>query len=85
MNSSSHSFYRACLLGASAAIVGTPTVFAQQGASLDELVSNSLQNMEAGKWAEALQQLTDACNKPNLKTLYGSKICLLYTSDAADE
>jgi len=78
MNSSSHSFYRACLLGASAAIVGTPVVHAQQGASLDELVSNSLQNMEAGKWAEALQQLTDACNKPNLKTLYGSKIGVLH-------
>lgn len=78
MNSSSHSFYRACLLGASVAVVGTPLLHAQAGESLDELVSKSLTNMEANKWAEALQQLTAAVGKPNLKTLYGSKIGVLH-------
>ena len=34
--------------------------------------------MEAGKWSQALRQLTAACNKPNLKTLYGSKIGVLF-------
>jgi tetratricopeptide (TPR) repeat protein len=77
MNTNSF-IHRYSLLGATVALVGAPLAHAQQGASLDELVTNSLINMEAGKWAEALAQLTDACAKPNIKTLYGSKIGVLY-------
>lgn len=78
MNSSSHSFYRACILGTSLVAMIAPAAHAQEGESLDELVAKSLQNMEAGKWAEALDQLTKALAKPNLKALYGSKIGVLY-------
>lgn len=77
MNSSS-SFYLYCLLGASVAMVGAPLAHAQAGESLDELVTNSLLNMQNNKWKEAADQLTKAVGKPNLKTLYGSKIGVLY-------
>ena len=53
MNNSSL-FYRHCLLGASVAMVGAPLAHAQEGESLDELVSNSLTNMQNNKWPEAL-------------------------------
>jgi tetratricopeptide (TPR) repeat protein len=78
MNSSSHTFYRACILGTSLAAMIAPAAHAQEGESLDELVSKSLTNMQNNKWAEALEQLNKACAKPNLKALYGAKIGVLY-------
>jgi tetratricopeptide (TPR) repeat protein len=77
MNTSSH-FPRYCLLGASIALVGAPFVQAQQGKSLDELVSQSLIHMKNNRWEQALADLTAACSKPNIKTLYGSKIGVLF-------
>ena len=49
-----------------------------QGESLDVLVTNSLQRMNENKWAEALTMLDRATGMPNLKTLYGSKIGILF-------
>lgn len=77
MNATSQ-FQRYCLLAASITLVGAPLAQAQQGKSLDELVTNSLLNMQNGKWEQALAELTEACNKPNIKTLYGSKIGVLF-------
>lgn len=49
-----------------------------QGESLDVLVTNSLQRMNENKWSEALAMLDKATGMPNLKTLYGSKIGILF-------
>lgn len=77
MNHFSHSVLRASLLGAGVALVGAPLLHAQ-GESLDEQVSKSLEFMKTGKWAEAAQILDAACNRPNLKSLYGSRIGVLH-------
>lgn len=77
MNHFHSSTFRSVLLGASIALVGAPFVHAQ-GQSLDEQVSKSLELMKTGKWAEAAQMLEAACNRPNLKSLYGSRIGVLH-------
>ena len=58
-------------------MIASPLAHAQ-GESLDVLVTNSLQRMNENKWAEALTMLDRATGMPNLKTLYGSKIGILF-------
>lgn len=58
-------------------MIASPLAHAQ-GESLDVLVTNSLQRMNENKWSEALAMLDKATGMPNLKTLYGSKIGILF-------
>lgn len=65
------------LCACSLAMIASPLAHAQ-GESLDVLVTNSLQRMNENKWSEALAMLDKATGMPNLKTLYGSKIGILF-------